>query len=44
MRILDLTIGRFTQSGASTAFVKLTGFITVCLCGVIRLIEQVGRH
>jgi hypothetical protein len=41
MRILDLTIGRFIHNSASTTFVTLAVFVSVCLSGVIRFIEQV---
>jgi hypothetical protein len=41
MRILDLTIGRFTHNCASTTVVTLAVFVSACLGGVIRFIEQV---
>jgi len=41
MRILDLSIGRFTDSSASTTFITLAVFVSVCLSGMIRFIEQV---
>ena len=44
MRILDLTIGRFIHNSASTTVVTLAVFVSACLGGVIRFIEQVRAN
>ncbi|WP_291622548.1 hypothetical protein [Colwellia sp.] len=39
MRILDLYIGRFTHTSASTTFINLAVFVSVS--GIIKFVEQV---
>jgi len=41
MRIPDCYIVHFTGYSAATTFISLTVFVSACLSGVIKFIEQV---
>jgi len=44
MRILDLYIGRFTYSSASTTFIILAVSVSACLSGSIKFIAHVRAN
>jgi len=44
MRVLDLYIGRFAHNRASTTFISQVLFISACMSGKSKFIEQGKGH